>query len=86
MPELMDDQDWIDRRAIVNAHNSKGEWLSYYYHLSTNEWTPPFDSEMKVQAYAVDFDRIYEEFLGPIHAFFCSVYQSTVRDIQQCAD
>ncbi len=49
---------------------------------------------MKAQVYAVDFDRIYKEFLGPIYCtiystvlgtFFCSVYQSTVRDVQLCA-
>ncbi len=56
LPELLDEQDRIDRRAIVNAHNSKGVRLSNYDHLLPDEWMPPFDSEMKVQAYATDLD------------------------------
>ncbi len=56
MPELLDGQDWIDRRAVVDDCNAKGNRLSYYDHLLTDECMPLFDSETKAQAYAADFD------------------------------
>ncbi len=61
--ELLDEQEWIGRRAIVDAHNVKGERPSYYDHLLTNEWMPPFESEAKAQVYARDFDEVVEKFL-----------------------
>ncbi len=81
--ELLDEQDWIDRRAVMNAHNAKGKWLSYYDHLPTNEWMPPFKSEAK--AYIRDFDVLAEMFLGPFCKWLRSVYPPTVQDIQLCA-
>ncbi len=56
MPELMDSKDWSKRRAIVDDHNAKGRHLSYWDHLPTDEWMPPFDSEVKEKAYAKDFN------------------------------
>ncbi len=85
LPELLDEQDWIDRRAVVNAHNAKGKWLYYYDHLPTNEWMPPIESEVKVQAYIRDFDVEGKKFLGPFCKWIHSVYPPTVWDIQLCA-
>ncbi len=73
MPELLDEQDWIDRRAVVDAHNAKGEWLSYYDHLPIEEWMPPFESEVKAKTYIRDFDVVAKKFLGPFRRWIHSV-------------
>ncbi len=76
LPELLDSKDWTKRIAIVDDHNAKGGHLSYWDHLPTDEWMPPFDSEAKEQAYAEDFNQIYEQFLGPIlHSFVKCTWQ-----------
>ncbi len=98
MPELLDARDWARRKMIVDDHNANGGHLSYWDHLPTDEGTPPFDhkiifyinyvrsySEIKEQAYAADFNRIYETYLEQIHVFILSMYPSDVRDIQLCA-
>ncbi len=69
----------------MDDHNARGELLSYWDHLLTNEWTPPFNTELKEQAYAADFNGVYEDYLDQIHAFIRSVYPPEVRDIQICA-
>ncbi len=62
---MLEDQDWIDRRAIVDAANAKGAQLCYYDHLPIDKWMPPFDTEQKVKQYIRDFDVMAEKFLGP---------------------
>ncbi len=84
LPELLDEQDWIDRRAVMNAHNVKGEWLSYYDHLPTNEWMPPFEFEVKAKAYIRDFNVLAEKILGTFRKWIHSMYPPTVWDIQLC--
>ncbi len=56
LPKLLDAKDWAGRRAIVDDHNAKGGHLSYWDHLPTDEWTPPFNSEIEEESYAVDFN------------------------------
>ncbi len=56
LPELLEEQDWINRRVVVDAANVKGDRLSYYNHLPIEEWLPPFDSEAKAKQYIKDFD------------------------------
>ncbi len=82
---MQDTEEWARQKAIVDDHNARGEHLSYWDHLPTDEWTPPFDSEIKEQAYIMDLNRVYENYLGPIHAFNRTVYPPEVRDVQTCA-
>ncbi len=84
MPELRDLKEWARQRAIVDDHNAHGGHLSYWDHLPTDEWMPPFDSEAKEQAYIADFNRVYETYLEQIRAFIHSVYPPDVRDNQIC--
>ncbi len=69
----------------MDDHNIHGKHLSYWDHLPTDEWTPPFDSEIKEQEYIADFNQVYETYLGQIHAFIHSVYPPNMRDNQICA-
>ncbi len=84
MPELHDDREWAKRKQIVDDCNACGERLSYWDHLSTDEWTPTFNTEFKEQAYAADFNRVYENYLEWIRAFIHSIYPPDVRDNQMC--
>ncbi len=77
-------QEWTRWKRIVDVHNAHGGHLSYWDHLPTNEWTPPFDTEIREQVYVTDFNRVYENYLGQIRAFIHSVYPPDVRDIQLC--
>ncbi len=72
LPELHDDKEWAKRKKIVDDHNVHGEYLSYWDHLSTDEWMPMFNTEFKEQAYATDFNQVYEDYLGPVRASFAA--------------
>ncbi len=85
MPELHDDKEWAKQKKIVDDHNVRGERLSYWDHLSTDEWVPMFDAEFKEQAYVTEFNHVYEAYLERIRVFICSVYPPNVRDNQMCA-
>ncbi len=85
LPELLENQDWIDRRAVVDAANAKGARLSYYDHLPIDQWMLPFDSDAKAKQYIKHFDVTAERFLGPCRKWLHSVYPPTVQLIQLCA-
>ncbi len=56
LPELQDDKEWAKWKKIVDDHNMHGGHLSYWDHLPTNEWMLPFDTKIREQAYAADFN------------------------------
>ncbi len=85
LPELNDDMEWAKRKKIVDDHNAHGGHLSYWDHLLTHEWTPTFNAEFKEQEYVNDFNRIYEDYLGPIRAFIRNIYPTDMRSNQMCA-
>ncbi len=64
LPDMHDVKQWAKRKDIVDDHNVHGESLSYWDHLPTDEWTLPFNYEIKEQAYATDFNQVYETYLG----------------------
>ncbi len=69
LPKMHDAKEWAKRRAVVDDYNACGRCFSYWDHLPTREWTPPFDSEIKEQAYVSDFNGVCENYLELIHAF-----------------
>ncbi len=46
-PELLEERDWIEQRAVVDAANQKGAQLSYYDHLPVDDWMPPTEQGQK---------------------------------------
>ncbi len=74
LPELHDVKEWARRRAVVDDYNAHGGHFSYWDHLLTKEWTPLFDSEIREQAYAADFNGVYEKYSEQFRAFIRRVY------------
>ncbi len=73
LPELLEEQDWIEQRAIVDAANKKGAQLSYYDHLPVDEWMPPFATEQRMKEYIKDFEATADKYLAPYRQWLRSV-------------
>ncbi len=85
MPELLEEEDWPVRRAVVDAAYKQGSHLSYYDHLPVDEWMPPFATEQGKKQYVKDFQGIAEKYLGIYRQWLCSVYPTNTWSIQLCA-